>query len=130
MKLCLSCLIQGTKKDQEFAASQPVLQGGTGYSSLGAFKRAQGPAGEGKDWHHIVEQRLESKFGPEAIHNTKNVVAIPREIHWKISAHYGTKPLGSLQTNRERVGAMSFEEQYAYGKKVLEEEIRKFGDRR
>ncbi|MDD4970330.1 MAG: hypothetical protein PHT07_12970 [Paludibacter sp.] len=41
-----------------------------GYSSFRAFKAANGSAGEGMAWHHIVEQNLSNiaKFGPEAIH--------------------------------------------------------------
>lgn len=35
------------------ASSQTI---GIGYSSFSAFKKAMGPAGPGKTWHHIVEQ--------------------------------------------------------------------------
>lgn len=41
---------------------------GQGFRSFSSFKRAQGRAGPGKQWHHIVEQTPGnvSRFGPEA----------------------------------------------------------------
>jgi len=37
-----------------------------------------GKAGEGKEWHHIVEQNQVGKNGitPQQIYNTKNTVAL------------------------------------------------------
>lgn len=35
--------------------------------------------------HHLVEQRLEWKFGSQKIHNTGNAIRIPKELHTKIS---------------------------------------------
>jgi hypothetical protein len=50
--------------------------GTQGYRSFRAFKRAMGPAGPGKAWHHIVEQTPSNlaKFGNETIHNTGNLI--------------------------------------------------------
>ena len=115
------------KKDREFAATQKVLEGGTGYTSFQAFKKSHGSAGVDKEWHHIVEQRLQDKFGPEAIHNTKNLVAIPVEAHWEINRHYGRLRPGTNRRNRELVGDLSFEEQFEYGKQKMEEILRDFG---
>jgi RHS repeat-associated protein len=52
------------------------------FSSLDALKAELGPAGQGKVWHHIVEQRDYNveKFGAEAIHNTQNVVPVPADV--------------------------------------------------
>jgi len=49
------------------------------YSSFSAFKRAEGAAGPGQAWHHIVEQTPTNvqNFGAAAIHNTENIVALP-----------------------------------------------------
>jgi hypothetical protein len=49
--------------------------GPRGYSSFKSFKRAMGPAGNGKEWHHIVEQTdgNVARFGPQALHNTESV---------------------------------------------------------
>ena len=54
---------------------------GPRYKSFDAFKRANGPAGEGKVWHHIVEQHKDNvaKFGPEHFTTeTTSSVWIPR----------------------------------------------------
>jgi len=49
------------------------------YRSFTAFKRAEGAAGNGMAWHHIVEQTPGNvkRFGAEAIHNTENLVKLP-----------------------------------------------------
>ena len=55
------------------AAGGAKVTGGQGYHSFSAFKRAMGPAGPGKSWHHIVEQTKGNvaRFGPERLHNTQ-----------------------------------------------------------
>ncbi len=55
------------------------------FKSFRAFKRALGPAGEGKSWHHIIEQHAGNlkRFGAEAIHNTENVIKVETEAHTK-----------------------------------------------
>ena len=44
------------------------------FRSFREFKEIIGPAGEGYEWHHLVEQRLadNGRFPPEEIHNTDN----------------------------------------------------------
>ncbi len=93
---------------------------GTGYASFDDFKVARGPAGKDRDWHHIVEQAQEGRFGAGAIHNTKNLVKIDKDLHSQISAHYSskTRASGSL-TVREWLAKKSFDEQHAYGVEVL-----------
>jgi hypothetical protein len=46
---------------------------------FGAFKYAQGSAGPGMAWDHIVEQTLSniSRFGAQAIQNTSNTIRLP-----------------------------------------------------
>lgn len=48
--------------------------GSQSFKSFSAFKKAMGPAGKGKAWHHIVEQNPANiaRFEPEAIHKLKN----------------------------------------------------------
>ena len=91
------------------------------YSSHKAFRRAMGPAGPGKAWHHIVEQTPGNveNFGPKAIHNTENVVAINKEIHDQISNYYSTNLPGAGKTAREWLRGQSFEKQRAFGLKVI-----------
>ncbi len=96
------------------------------FKSFDDFKDFMGPAGEGKHWHHIVEQRKANieRFGPEAIHNTENVIAIEKSKHDAISAFYSSKSrdTGGLVV-REWLRTKSYEEQRAFGLKVL----RQFG---
>lgn len=49
-----------------------------GYSSFKGLKKNIGSAGDGNDWHHIVEQSQikKSGFSPEQIHNTNNIIAV------------------------------------------------------
>jgi hypothetical protein len=92
------------------------------FKSFGAFKNAMGPAGKNKVWHHIVEQRRVNaeRFGPEAIHNTENVVAINNAKHDAISAYYSTKSrdTGGMVV-REWLRTKSYEEQRAFGLMIL-----------
>lgn len=91
------------------------------FGSMSSFRRAMGSAGPGMEWHHIVEQTRSNiaRFGPESLHNTKNVIRLDEKIHREISRHYSTKPPGKSQTVRESLSAQSFEAQRAYGLSVL-----------
>jgi len=94
---------------------------GVGFKSFTAFKRAMGAAGPGREWHHIVTQ-LDSnveRFGEEAIHNTRNLVSIPKDLHAKVTGHYNSLMRGSKTLVRDHVKTLSFEEQYQYGVDVL-----------
>ncbi|HYO51888.1 hypothetical protein [Archangium sp.] len=92
------------------------------FQSFDAFKKAMGPAGEDKAWHHIVEQRKPNveRFGPEAIHNTENVIAVNKSKHDAISAYYSTKSddTGGMVV-REWLRTKSYEEQRAFGLMIL-----------
>lgn len=98
------------------------LQGGTGYGSFDAAKRALGSAGTNKAWHHIVEQNQigSSGFSATSIHNTKNLVSIESgfsgSIHGKISGHYSSVQgyTGGL-TVRQWLSGKSFQFQFEYG---------------
>jgi hypothetical protein len=114
-------------------AAQEVGAGGAavavradGFRSWGSFsslKNALGPAGEGKQWHHIVEQTEGNlqRFGPHSLHNTENVIAIDEKIHRQISAYYSSKDsrfTGGL-TVRQWLSGQSFQAQREFGLKVL-----------
>lgn len=93
-------------------------------ASVSSLKRALGPAGEGRQWHHVVEQSQVGKFGSQAIHNADNVVSIPTDIHRQISGFYSSKPdFAGGQTVRQWLSGQSFEQQRAFGEQVL----RRFG---
>ncbi len=96
------------------------------FKSFRAFKTAMGSAGEGKSWHHIIEQHAGNvkRFGAEALHNTENVIKVETEIHTKISAFYSSKrDIAGGMVVREWLRTQSYEQQRAFGLYVL----RKFG---
>lgn len=92
------------------------------FKSFDDFKGFMGPAGKNKAWHHIVEQRKvnANRFGPEAIHNTENVIAVETTTHDAISAYYSSKSkdTGGMVV-REWLRTKSYEEQRAFGLGVL-----------
>lgn len=98
---------------------------GEGYSSFNAFKKAQGTAGPGMAWHHIVEQNPSNiaTFGTERIHNTKNLIKLPQgkgSIHMKVSGYYSSKPyFTNGLTVREWLSTQSYTEQYKFGIETL-----------
>ena len=98
-----------------------------GYSSFKSLKKAIGSAGEGNDWHHIVEQSQikKSGFSPELIHNTDNIIAIDHATHMKITGYYNTKSFDFTNglSVRDWLAGQSYEKQYNFGLDVL----RKFG---
>jgi hypothetical protein len=96
------------------------------FKSFRAFKRAMGSAGEGKSWHHIIEQHQGNakRFGAEALHNTENVIKVETKLHTEISAYYSSRqPDTGDMVVREWLRTQSYEQQRAFGLKVL----RKFG---
>jgi hypothetical protein len=85
------------------------------------LKRELGPAGDGKVWHHIVEQRLEGTFGAGAIHNTSNVVAISRGANQAIADYYSrVRPFTNGMTVRKWLEAQSFAQQDAFGRRIMD----------
>jgi hypothetical protein len=102
-------------------AAQNLPHGHRAWRSHRSLTRALGPAGEGKEWHHIVEQTAGNvkRFGPEAIHNTENVIPIDAGIHDKISAAYSTKLPNTNKTVRQWLSEQSYEAQREYGRRML-----------
>lgn len=84
-----------------------------------------GPVGTGQAWHHIVEQAPGNvaKFGPEAIHNTGNLIKLPNgagSIHSRISGYYSSiQPFTNGQTVRQWLANQSFQQQYKFGIQTL-----------
>ncbi|OJT22043.1 hypothetical protein BO221_25220 [Archangium sp. Cb G35] len=100
--------------------------GHRGFKSFDDFKDFMGPAGEGKQWHHIVEKREANlkRFGAEALHNTENIVSLDRDLHTRVSAFYSSiqKELtGSRKlTVRMWLGTQSYEAQRQFGLIAIE----------
>ncbi|RKH69598.1 SitA5 family polymorphic toxin [Corallococcus aberystwythensis] len=94
------------------------------WNSFSALKRARGPAGQGKQWHHIVEQTDGNvqRFGPQALHNTDNVIALDETIHQRISAYYSStdrSTTGVQTTVRQWLRGQSFQAQRDFGMMIL-----------
>jgi hypothetical protein len=100
--------------------------GDRSFTSFESFKRALGPAGFKKHWHHIVEQTEGNigRFGPEAIHNTKNVIPLEEPIHKEVSRLYSQIRMditGSpTLTIRKWLSTQSLEEQRQFGLRAIE----------
>ena len=96
--------------------------------SLYKFKRANGAAGKGKAWHHIVEQNPNNikKFGAEAIHTERNLVKVNAgkgSLHSRVTGYYNSKIPGTNMRVRDFVNKMGYEEQFKHGMEIL----KKFG---
>jgi hypothetical protein len=91
------------------------------WKSFSGFKKAMGKAGPGKQWHHIVEQTPGNvqKFGPEALHNTRNVIPLEEALHTRVSAFYSSireRITGSdTLTVRQWLSTQSYDAQRDFG---------------
>ena len=95
------------------------------WGSFSGLKNALGSAGRGKQWHHIVEQTDGNvqRFGPQALHNTENVLAIDEGVHRRLSAYYSSiDPFWTgQQTVRQWLSGQSFQAQRDFGMKMLKD---------
>jgi hypothetical protein len=101
-------------------ATKAPSNGFRAWGSYSGFKRAKGPAGPGKEWHHIVEQTPGNvkQFGGEALHNTENVVPLDKGLHGRISSFYSSirrDITGSTLTVRKWLSTQSYEAQREFG---------------
>jgi len=103
--------------------------GSAAFRSWGSFnglKNALGAAGNGKEWHHIVEQTPGNiaRFGPHALHNTQNVIPLEKELHTQLSAFYSRKRFfltnSESLTVREWLSTQPFEAQRQFGLQAIE----------
>ena len=105
--------------------SPPLAPGVRSWGSFSGFKHAMGPAGAGKQWHHIVEQTPGNveRFGPHALHNTDNVIRLDTSLHKKVSALFSMiRPelTSSHLTIRQWLSTRPFAVQYDFGLKAIE----------
>ncbi|RKI71602.1 hypothetical protein D7X55_08845 [Corallococcus sp. AB049A] len=96
------------------------------WRSFSGLKRALGSAEDGMQWHHIVEQTPGNvdRFGPEAIHNTENVIQLDQALHKRLSGFYSSvqqEITGSRSlTVRQWLSTQSFEAQRDFGLQAIE----------
>ncbi|MFE8598319.1 SitA5 family polymorphic toxin [Archangium violaceum] len=103
-----------------------LFNGHRAWRSHSGITNALGSPGKGKRWHHIVEQHASNikRFGPEAIHNTENVIPLDEGLHTAVSAFYSSKRrfitgTGSL-TVRQWIRTQSYEAQREFGLRAME----------
>lgn len=114
-----------TPNDDEFdkKLNTKTNNGNKGYKSFRQAKQAMGPAGKGKDWHHIVEQCQVKKsgFDIQQINSPDNLIAINKEIHHKISAYYSRidKTVCGTMRVRDWLAGQSYQTQYDFGIKII-----------
>jgi hypothetical protein len=96
-----------------------------GFESFKFLKNILGPAGPGKAWHHIVNNKAANiaKYGEKAIQNIFNVIKIPhgkKTLHSAITAVYNTKAdIAKGLTVGQWLTTKSYAYQYWYGIKTL-----------
>ncbi len=96
------------------------------WGSHSGFTKAMGKAGKGKEWHHIVEQTPGNvkRFGPEALHNTENVIPLDKALHGEMSRLYSSKRMDITSserlTVRQWLSTQSYEAQRQFGLLAME----------
>lgn len=115
---------------QLFPKSNPSSQV-KGFDSYNSFKKEYGSASnyvKDGQWHHIVEQNTVTKgINPaQSVYNTQNTVAIPKDLHIKISSHYNSIRFEGI-TVRQYVNTLSYNEQYKYGIEILMKYAKEMG---
>ncbi len=100
------------------------------FRSFREFKEIVGPAGEGFEWHHLVEQRLadNGRFAPEEIHNTDNIVRLRRDVHICVNATMSSiQRYSHGKTVRMWLESMSFEKQFNLALDIIDDCLRLLG---
>lgn len=100
------------------------------FRSARELKQYLGPAGAGREWHHIVEQRLAGRegFPAELIHSTDNIISLPTEVHRRINARMGMR-LSAYNRNivRHELERRIFAQQYDEGITLILDALEEFG---
>ncbi|RKH29418.1 hypothetical protein D7Y13_15560 [Corallococcus praedator] len=108
------------------SSAKALPTGAKAWGSFSGFKKAMGPAGAGKEWHHIVEQTPSNvnRFGAQAVHNTENIVPLDKGLHTRLSGLYSSirriiTASGNL-TVRQWLSTQSLEAQREFGLLAIE----------
>ena len=94
------------------------------FSSFDEFKKIDlakrfGPAGDGYDYHHIVEQSASGDIPESELQSTKNIIRIPRLLHEEISAQYSRSRRELNGSLRASLDDASFDDRWNEGLQVM-----------
>lgn len=99
-----------------------------GFPTFRAFKNFYGPAGQGRAWHHIVEQTPGNvaRFGAQRLHTANNMVPLDHgggTLHARLGGFYSSKQPNITRsptlTIRAWLSNKSFQEQYRFGLEAM-----------
>lgn len=102
------------------------------FDSYSKFKQQYGKASDyvnKGEWHHIVEQQtVKNGINPaNSVYNTKNTVAISKDLHTQISRYYSSYNAEYGMTFRKYINTLPYEQQYAKGLEILKMFAEKMG---
>jgi hypothetical protein len=83
---------------------------------LGKF---YGPAGDGWEYHHIVEQNRQETFPAAWMNSTRNVIRSPKLLHEEINGAYARKDDKLSASLRQSLEGGRFDQQYQVGIGIL-----------
>ncbi|NRD53611.1 SitA5 family polymorphic toxin [Corallococcus exiguus] len=123
--LAPGAVAMGAKATGGSASAKARPSGYRAWGSFSGFKKAMGPAGKNKEWHHIVEQTTGNvkRFGPQALHNTENLIPLDKSLHSDVSAFFSSirrDITGSPLTVRQWLSTQSYEAQRDFGLLAIE----------
>lgn len=99
------------------------------FNSARELREFLGSAGPGREWHHIVEQRLAGwRFPEEIIHSTDNIINLPADVHQRINAamQRNDPEFGNL-SRRAWIEDKTFGEQYNLGLDLIQQVAEELG---
>ena len=95
------------------------------FDTYKAFKKQYGKAGDGYEWHHIVEQSQvrNGSVMAQDVYSVKNTIRLDYATHRKISGMYCSKNAtltgSTTMTVRQWLAGKSYAEQYEIGVMLL-----------
>ncbi len=94
------------------------------FSSFAAFKKFEldkrfGPAGDGYQYHHIVEQSASGDIPESELQSTANIVRIPTLLHEEINSRYSKWERELIGSPRSNLNGANFDGRWNAGLKVM-----------
>ncbi len=97
------------------------------FPTFDAFKKIDdlgkrfGPAGDGYEYHHIVEQNAEGNIPATELNSTRNIIRIPKLLHEEINSEYSRIPENAAERTSLRGSLQDalFEKRWEEGLKAM-----------